>query len=510
MKTAKILTVLAIVLALGCLCALAAADTYGDYTYKVLDNGTAKITNYSGKEASLTIPSSLNGYSVREIGDGAFDYNSSIEYVVIPNGVTVIGKDAFASCSKLKSVVIPDTVDTLGDNPFRYCQSLTTISVSNTNPALATIDNVLFVKATRLLVAYPGGLTASNYQIPQGIRGIGASAFNSVKVDSVTIPDTVTSIGANAFAGSYIKSAVIGSSVTFIGESAFRACSGLTGITVSPDHPVYAEIDGVLFEKSTRTLLTFPAGKKLAAYEIPQGIKAVAPYAFDYCDIGVITVPDSITAISDYGFYECNRTTTFNLPATITSIGKYAFSYCSKLTSIKLPASLESLGEDAFSWCGVLPAIELPEGLTKIGGNCFCGCYALESIVIPESAAANDLYFVFWGCKGLKKVTLPEGMTVIGAYAFKGCKGLEEINIPESVTKINNAAFAEDVALKTITIPAGVASIGKCVFSGNSSNEEPLPELVITVTQGSYAHNYCVEKGLRFTFPASNLDWLLD
>lgn len=63
----------------------------GDYKYKILDDGTAQITDYTGKAATLTIPSTLGGKTVTSIGSTAFSMCSSLTSVTIPDSVTEIG-----------------------------------------------------------------------------------------------------------------------------------------------------------------------------------------------------------------------------------------------------------------------------------------------------------------------------------------------------------------------------------------------------------------------------------
>lgn len=73
----------------------ASADTSGDYSYKILSDGTAEITGYSGSDTCLTIPNEINGYTVTSIGDSAFFEHSNITSITIPDSVTSIGSEAF-------------------------------------------------------------------------------------------------------------------------------------------------------------------------------------------------------------------------------------------------------------------------------------------------------------------------------------------------------------------------------------------------------------------------------
>ncbi len=140
------------------------AETYGDYEYTILDDGTVEITKYKGSEASVTIPSTIDGKSVTSIGDEAFYNCTSLTSVTIPDSVTSIGMDAFSYCTSLTSVTIPDSVTSIGAWAFSECTSLTSVT------------------------------------IPDSVSSIGESAFSEcTSLTSVTIPDSVTSIGVNAF-----------------------------------------------------------------------------------------------------------------------------------------------------------------------------------------------------------------------------------------------------------------------------------------------------------------------
>ena len=216
MKQCKLF--IAILLAMLCLLACAAADkptvyTSGDYMYILLEDGTAEITQYTGQEEMLTVPDELDGYRVTGIGDVAF-----------------------RSCKSLTSIKIPDSVTRMEGNPFHDCQKLTTINVSPRHPVLATIDGVLFDKTEKKLICYPCALTASSYAVPNGILSIGDRAFYYCSsLTSITLPNSVTSIGYETFSYCYsLTSITLPDGVTSIGDYAFFNCASLTSITI-PD-----------------------------------------------------------------------------------------------------------------------------------------------------------------------------------------------------------------------------------------------------------------------------------
>ena len=159
--------------------------------------------------------------------------------------------------------------------------------------------------------------SADRLAIPAKIAGktvtsIRYSAFYSCdSLTSVSIPDSVEQIGTNLFVG----------------------CSKLKTISVSPDHPYFATIDGVLFRKADKALISYPAGIKSSTYTIPQGIASIGDYAFDSCtSLTSVSIPDSVTTIGDCAFGSCTSLTSVSIPNSVTAIGDYAFSDCPNLT----------------------------------------------------------------------------------------------------------------------------------------------------------------------------------
>ena len=308
----------------------------GGFTYALLEDGTAEITRYKGDTGELAIPDDLDGHSVTAVGDRAFEGCSGLTSVTIPDSVTSIGDGAFRR-SGLTSVTIPDSVTDLGVNPFARCDSLAKIIVSQDHPSLATIDGVLFSKPDKRLVTWPCAFTRSDYTIPQGIKIIGDSAFESCSgLTSITIPDSVTSIDDDAFWGcSGLTSVAIPDSVTDLGGNPFAGCDNLAKIIVSQDHPSLATIDGVLFSKPDKRLVTWPCAFTRSDYTIPQGIKIIGDGAFGLCSsLTAVAIPDSVTSIGDWAFDGCSGLTAVTIPDNVTSIGDEAFVGCNSLTSV--------------------------------------------------------------------------------------------------------------------------------------------------------------------------------
>ncbi|MBE6594490.1 MAG: leucine-rich repeat domain-containing protein, partial [Ruminococcaceae bacterium] len=90
------------------------------------------------------------------------------------------------------------------------------------------------------------------------------------------------------------------------------------------------------------------------------------------------------------------------------------------------------------------------------------------SVTIGDGVTSIGNY-AFYNCTGLTSVTIGDGVTSIGDSAFRGCLSLTSINIPDGVTSIGNSAFYGCTILTSVTIGDGVISIGYSAFRFCSS-----------------------------------------
>lgn len=148
-KILSLVLVFAAVLTLFCSCNSSKPIENGDYTYIVLEDGTAKITKYNGTKeiVTLDIPSSFDDVTVSVIGAEAFAGVQTITVVNFPktitkveerafagssikkafmhrSAITEIGAHAFSECKKLVQTDMPATLTTLGERAYYYCDTL--------------------------------------------------------------------------------------------------------------------------------------------------------------------------------------------------------------------------------------------------------------------------------------------------------------------------------------------------------------------------------------------------
>jgi uncharacterized repeat protein (TIGR02543 family) len=179
----------------------------------------------------------------------------------IPSSVLTIGEYAFFSEAALTSIVIPASVTLIENLAFYGADELRSYSVSPNNLSyFSSADSIIFNKNSTTLIAYPAARTGASY----------------------TIPSTVTSIGDFAFSGaSVLEAAVIPKSVASIAMSSFYSADSLTRITVASDNANYASVEGVLFDKTSTSLLIYPASKAGTSYVIPASVTSLGEYAFN-------------------------------------------------------------------------------------------------------------------------------------------------------------------------------------------------------------------------------------
>ena len=115
-------------------------------------------------------------------------------------------------------------------------------------------------------------------------------------------------------------------------------------------------------------------------------------------------------------------------------------------------------------WPKDIKTVTIENGVTSIGGYAFYSCEELAAITIPDSVTSIGTY-AFYSCDSLTAITIPDGVTRISEGAFS-CWNLTDIVIPKSVTSIGVSAFYDCRKLTAIIIPGNVTSIGKRAFSG--------------------------------------------
>lgn len=163
-------------------------------------------------------------------------------------------------------------------------------------------------------------------------------------------------------------------------------------------------------------------------------------------------LPDNLTSIGQYAFYNCTNLALTKLPEGITSIGQYAFQSCTNLALTKLPDSLTYIGRNAFQTCTNLALTELPEGITKIDTAVFQSCTNLALTKLPENLT---LLFTncFLNCTNLAITEIPEKITTFSSSVFQGCASLSEITCKGMISSFPSTLFKDCTNLVKLVLP---------------------------------------------------------
>ena len=149
--------------------------------------------------------------------------------LVIPSEVSYKGQTfivksmlwkAFSDCHELTKVRIPKTLENVmhyypndpdeGDietilispdfmNPFTGCTALESIDVDKDNPSMKSVNGVLFSKDGTRLYAYPSGIKAISYVVPQGVMWVGIKALSNANLRQIDLPESLQTICSGAF-----------------------------------------------------------------------------------------------------------------------------------------------------------------------------------------------------------------------------------------------------------------------------------------------------------------------
>lgn len=190
---------------------------------------------------------------------------------------------------------------------------------------------------------------------------------------------------------------------------------------------------------------------------------------------------------------------------TVETIGHTAFRY-SSVTSVTIPDSVTFISDSAFAYCSSLTNISIPNSVTAIGSFAFEGCTKLESITLPSSLLTIS-EFLFYDCSQLTTIHIPDSVSSIRQYAFYNCGKLETIRIPVSVTSIGSYAFDDCPSSMTVTYSGSKKqwdAITKGSYNGVLENHLVCNTLEATFTADgtTLAPAQTIDRGGKFTEPA--------
>ncbi len=527
--------------------------TEGKYIYTV-EEGKATVVAYAGGDVEAVIPQTLGGYPVTAIGAHAFEGDTVLMDVTIPEGVKSIGEYAFSGCTALMQPDLPVSLETIGAHAFDGCSVLNFVEFEKNvtfvgEDAFANCGQSLFFRA------YPGTAPA-DYADAHDI-------FYEYNYDE-------------CYEGDYVYNVLYGE------EAAIVAYTGSNAALTIP-----ATLGG--YPVTTIAPEAFQSRTDITSVVFPEGLTLIATNAFAYCEnLSSVSFPS--TLIEFYGSaFAGTALTEITLPQNMDNIGFYAFEGCKQLTKVTVlsrdvtferlvfsngnenltiygytgstaeaHAAAQGIAFAALDGGSEEPEItptpapevtptptpgeatpdepgeatpsepEEPSGeMTQDGYT-----YTVENgkatitdyegtnsqVTLPSELGGYPVERIGQGAFSdrteMMTVEIPEGVTEIGASAFSGCSTLSTLRLPESLLEIGDSAF-EGLPLFKITLPENMTRIGAHAFESCAQLVEVRVlsrtveiddmafascggDLTVYGYEGSTAQTHASEMGLNF------------
>lgn len=216
--------------------------------------------------------------------------------------------------------------------------------------------------------------------------------------------------------------------------------------------------------------------------------------------------------------YNCGE----NVTATLSSNNDGDGTYTMTIRGTGPMENYDFLSCRDMPWRDAIPKIKrliVDDGVTSLGDCVLHGfdgehdAESLEEVTLPEGLTYLGNY-AFFGAAKLKSITLPSTLTTIGLAAFHECAGLTDITIPSNVKTIKEGAFG-GTGLTSVTIPDKVETLGQRVFANCTQlTSINIPKSVKSM--GAEMFGYCdaltcitFEPGSNLTYVATNGSWEL-
>ena len=403
--------------------------------------------------------------SLRSIATQAFE-NTGLTSFKFPETIEVLntgalGVELFKGCKQLKTIELSSTVADIS-KVFDLCGSITEVKLptdeSGNQLGYFKADGSVIYSKDGTEITYILGDVPETFEIKEGVTTLKSGVFaGKATLKKVIIPVSVTVVEEKAFydcLGLETVQFAENSALDTIGESAFRNCISLKSISIPSK--VTTLNPYTFYNCKSLVKAVLPENLTRIGYYVYNGTEKLSSsggYVFAHCEnLAEINIPESVKWIQNYSFLNCKSLRTIDLNVANGQLGEGAFAHCESLETVTLCADLKTLPSKAFIYCYSLSDIHTAGAtgetanvadlsqITSFGSNAFRYCTGLKKVTLSTDSSFTALSnSLFDGCSALEEVTLPNQLTYLGTYTFRN-SGLKKVRIPDGVSVLGNSA----------------------------------------------------------------------
>ena len=477
------------------------------------------VSGYSGTDTELAIPDTYMGAPVTAIGyetdRGMFYGNKTLQRVVVPDSVEYIGEGAFRECLALSEIELPDHGLYIGENAFEGTAYYDTA---------ANWESGLLYIGRHLIKADPETVGMS-CTVRAGTLSVADYAFRDcADLAEIELPDSLTAIGAGVFEGT----AYWQNGANWTDEGLLVYGTYLLDSRVAAEHAVPA---------GTTLIASRAFGYNGAMKEItvPAGVQYMGRGVFLGCNLLVVcceaeSAPAGWSSAWNMGkdavdlrlpvpvVWDCENNEVADDGCIYTTVDGIRYALCdgeatvlaqgsSGETSVTIPESVSyggetyavtEIAESAFVGWYSLSEVSLPAGLTRIGAYAFGATQLMEDWSGTEAALYIDGYLIAVNMELVESsFAVAEGTVLIADRVFAYSDRLTSVTLPEELQYIGADAFISCTELVSVTLPGSLLEIGESAFAECTSlTQIAFPAALTRI--GARAFGYCYD--LQFTF----------
>lgn len=355
--------------------------------------------------------------STKKVGRGVFEGCTSLQGILLNEGLERIGAGAFKDCKSLKVLGVPEDVTQIGGGA-EFCSETWELNIVNGY----TTD---LVNGKRL----PQSDTGSKERLEYWHRSYGVGfAEGCVALEQVSLPSKLTYLGENAFKNcGALKTVELPDTLKVLMRGTFSGCSTLSAVRFPSNLEVMGAIERMPSVHVVDGFVVGANGKK-------------CPSA------------DSGSEFIDYeGDYRISTITGANGKTFVVTNADCNVKWLPNSDDAKVPVDEASFSDWFYRWNGAKVLKDVACPLTDDERNKVRMEFASVRPTEPSFESLDN--GVFYGCSSLREVCLPQSVRRIADYSFYDCCNLVKIELPKRLDMLGYQVFGGETALMDISTP---------------------------------------------------------